>query len=78
LHTFSILTPFFFDSLFIIDIVFRSGRDHIELAHKRGLPIAIINIGTSFGDPWAKVKVNARCGEVMKILQEELAEGTLT
>lgn len=50
----------------------RSGRDHIEQAHKLGLPIGIINIGPSFGDPWAKFKVNARCGEVMKTLAEEL------
>lgn len=50
----------------------RSGRDHVELAFKKGLPIGIINIGPSFGDPWALFKINARCGEVMKILAEEL------
>ncbi|KAF4524955.1 hypothetical protein B566_EDAN013905 [Ephemera danica] len=49
----------------------RSGRDHVEYACKSGLPIALVNIGPSYGDPWASVRLDARCGEVMKILVQE-------
>ncbi|CAB3374236.1 Hypothetical predicted protein [Cloeon dipterum] len=50
----------------------RSGRDHIEHAHKQRMPIALVNIGPSFGDNLAQFKINARCGEVMKFLSHEL------
>jgi NAD-dependent SIR2 family protein deacetylase len=49
----------------------RSSRDHVEYAHKIGLPIALVNIGFSYGDTLAKVRLNARCGEIMKLLVEE-------
>jgi len=50
----------------------RSGRDHIERAHKEGVPVGIVNIGPSFCDHLAQFKVNAKCGDVMTILAQEL------
>lgn len=49
----------------------RSGRDPVEKASKEGYPVGLINIGPSFGDNLSSFKINAKCGDVMKIIAQE-------
>uniref|UniRef100_A0A8W7PQ41 Deacetylase sirtuin-type domain-containing protein n=2 Tax=gambiae species complex TaxID=44542 RepID=A0A8W7PQ41_ANOCL len=42
-----------------------SGYRIILQAKELGLPVAIVNIGATRGDPKADLKISARCGEVM-------------
>ncbi|XP_059474222.1 NAD-dependent protein deacylase Sirt4-like isoform X2 [Neocloeon triangulifer] len=62
------------DSLLVLGSTLhtRSGRDHVEYAFKKGIPIGLINIGPSFGDNVATFKINSKCGEVMSIVAQEL------
>ncbi|HKB53428.1 MAG TPA: NAD-dependent protein deacetylase [Ramlibacter sp.] len=42
-----------------------SGFRFVKRAAERGLPIAIVNIGTTRGDALATLKIEARCGTVL-------------
>lgn len=43
-----------------------SGFRFVKRAAERGIPIAIVNIGPTRGDELASLKVEAKCGEVLK------------
>ncbi|KAI5109233.1 NAD-dependent protein lipoamidase sirtuin-4, mitochondrial [Silurus meridionalis] len=45
-----------------------SGYRFLLTAHERRLPVAIVNIGPTRADHLAELKVSARCGEVLPIL----------
>jgi NAD-dependent SIR2 family protein deacetylase len=45
-----------------------SGLRFVRAAHKRGIPIAIINRGTTRGDDLATVKLEAGCAETLAML----------
>ena len=45
-----------------------SGLRFVRAAHKRGIPIAIINRGTTRGDDLATVKLEAGCAETLAVL----------
>ncbi|HEX2893118.1 MAG TPA: NAD-dependent protein deacetylase [Marmoricola sp.] len=42
-----------------------SGRRFVKQAHLRGVPVVIVNRGTTRGDPFATVKVDAGCAETL-------------
>lgn len=42
-----------------------SGRRFVKQAHARGIPIVIVNRGETRGDPWATLKIDAGCAEVL-------------
>lgn len=52
-----------------------SGYRFVRRAAERGIPIAIVNLGESRGDPLAAVRVDARAGEAMPALVAALSEG---
>jgi NAD-dependent SIR2 family protein deacetylase len=52
-----------------------SGYRFVVRAAERKLPIAIVNLGESRGDPHATLRLDARAGEVLPALLERLAEG---
>lgn len=43
-----------------------SGRRFVKQAHQRGIPIVIVNRGETRGDPWATLKIDAGCAEVLE------------
>lgn len=45
-----------------------SGYRFVRLAAERGIPVAIVNLGPTRGDPHATVRVSARAGEVLPAL----------
>jgi NAD-dependent SIR2 family protein deacetylase len=45
-----------------------SGRRFVKQAHLRGVPVVIVNRGTTRGDPFAAVKVDAGCAETLSAL----------
>ncbi len=49
-----------------------SGYRFVRRAHDRGLPIAIVNLGETRGDPYATVRVDGRAGEVLPALADAL------
>ena len=49
-----------------------SGFRFVERAAARGIPIAIVNIGPTLGDELATVKVDAECGEVLRVRRPSL------
>ena len=46
-----------------------SGYRFLVRAKELGIPIAIVNIGGTRGDPLATLKVNAKCSEVLTQLR---------
>jgi NAD-dependent deacetylase sirtuin 4 len=52
-----------------------SGYRFVLRAAERHMPIGMINIGESRGDPLADVRVEARVGEVLPLLAAALAQG---
>ncbi|WP_028938697.1 NAD-dependent protein deacetylase [Pseudonocardia spinosispora] len=46
----------------------QSGLRFVHRAHRRGVPIVIVNRGVTRGDPLATVKVDAGCSEVLTAL----------
>ncbi|HEU4534318.1 MAG TPA: Sir2 family NAD-dependent protein deacetylase, partial [Polyangiaceae bacterium] len=52
-----------------------SGYRFLLHAHKRGTPVAIVNLGPVRGQEHAAVKLEAPTGEVLPRLYEALAEG---
>jgi NAD-dependent SIR2 family protein deacetylase len=42
-----------------------SGRRFVKQAHQRGIPIVIVNRGETRADPWATLKLDAGCAEVL-------------
>jgi NAD-dependent SIR2 family protein deacetylase len=49
-----------------------SGYRFVKRAHERGVPIGIVNLGESRGDPLASVRVDAPAGEVLPALVRAL------
>ena len=49
-----------------------SGYRFVRRAAERGLPIAIVNLGETRGDPYATVRVDAPAGEVLTALARRL------
>ncbi len=49
-----------------------SGYRFVRRARERGIPIGIVNLGESRGDPDAQVRVDARAGEVLPALVRAL------
>jgi NAD-dependent deacetylase sirtuin 4 len=49
-----------------------SGYRFVRRAAERGLPVAIVNLGPTRGDPHAQVRVDARCGQVLPALAAAL------
>ena len=47
-----------------------SGLRFVRAAHKRGIPIAIVNRGTTRGDELATIKVEAGCAETLAVLRD--------
>lgn len=52
-----------------------SGYRFVVRAAERQMPVALVNMGESRGDPHAQVRVEARAGEVLPQLVERLAAG---
>jgi NAD+-dependent protein deacetylase sirtuin 4 len=52
-----------------------SGYRFVVRAAERQMPVALVNMGESRGDPHAQVRVEARAGEVLPRLAEVLAAG---
>jgi NAD-dependent SIR2 family protein deacetylase len=52
-----------------------SGYRFVRRAHERGLPVAIVNLGETRGDPYATLRVDARAGEAIPALAEALYRG---
>lgn len=50
-----------------------SGYRFVRRAAERGLPVAIVNRGPTRGDPHARLRVDARCGDVLPQLVRALA-----
>jgi NAD-dependent SIR2 family protein deacetylase len=50
-----------------------SGYRFVRRAAERGMPIAIVNLGETRGDPYATVRVDAAAGEVLPRLLDALA-----
>jgi NAD-dependent SIR2 family protein deacetylase len=50
-----------------------SGLRFVRAAHKRGIPIVIINRGTTRGDDLATVKLEAGCAETLAELSDQLS-----
>lgn len=55
-----------------------SGFRFVRRAHERGLPIGIVNLGVSRGDPAASLRVDAHAGQVLPELARRLAEAERT
>jgi NAD-dependent SIR2 family protein deacetylase len=55
-----------------------SGYRFVRAACERGLPVAVVNLGTTRADAQVSLKVEASCGEVLERLAETLARnGTI-
>jgi NAD-dependent SIR2 family protein deacetylase len=55
-----------------------SGYRFVRAACERGLPVAVVNLGTTRADAQVSLKVEACCGEVLERLAETLARnGTI-
>ena len=50
-----------------------SGYRFVRAACERGLPVAVVNLGTTRADAQVSLKVEARCGEALERLAETLA-----
>lgn len=44
-----------------------SGRRFVRQAHRRGIPIVIVNRGQTRGDEWATLKLDAGCAETLAV-----------
>ncbi len=53
-----------------------SGFRFVRRASSEGVPVAIVNLGETRGDPYARVRVDARVGEVLPELAMRLAPGS--
>lgn len=42
-----------------------SGYRIVANSHERGIPVVIVNIGSTRGDPVATIKLAAKCGDVV-------------
>jgi NAD-dependent SIR2 family protein deacetylase len=49
-----------------------SGYRFVKRAHERGVPVAIVNLGPTRGDPLATLRVDARAGTVLQQLAHAL------
>jgi NAD-dependent SIR2 family protein deacetylase len=45
-----------------------SGRRFVKQAHQRGIPVVIVNRGETRGDPFATVKVDGGCAQLLEAL----------
>lgn len=52
-----------------------SGFRFVKRAEARGLPVAIVNLGPTRGDPLATLRVDGRAGEVLPALVAALRRG---
>jgi NAD-dependent SIR2 family protein deacetylase len=52
-----------------------SGYRFVRRAHARGVPIAIVNVGETRGDPYASVRVDAPAGAVLAALADAIGHG---
>jgi NAD-dependent SIR2 family protein deacetylase len=50
-----------------------SGYRFVRAACERGLPVAVVNLGTTRADAQVSLKVEASCGEALERLAETLA-----
>ena len=50
-----------------------SGWRFVRLAHREGIPIAIINQGVTRGDPQAQVKLDSECGTTLADVMDRLS-----
>ena len=50
-----------------------SGYRFVRRAVAGPIPVAIVNRGVTCGDPFATVKVDAGCSEMLALLRDELA-----
>jgi NAD-dependent SIR2 family protein deacetylase len=50
-----------------------SGYRFVRLAHERGLPVAIVNLGATRADSHVRLKIEAKCGEILEQVAAELA-----
>jgi NAD-dependent SIR2 family protein deacetylase len=55
----------------------QSGLRFVRRAHDRGLPIVLVNRGSTRGDPLVTEKIDAGCTPVLLALQSHLAPGGL-
>lgn len=44
----------------------------VKAAHERQIPIAILNLGNTRGDPWSDVKIDANCSSVLTLALQTL------
>jgi NAD-dependent SIR2 family protein deacetylase len=49
-----------------------SGYRFVRLAHERGLPVAIVNLGITRAEDFATVRVHGRCGDVLCALADAI------
>jgi NAD-dependent SIR2 family protein deacetylase len=58
----------------------QSGLRFVRRAHQRGMPVVLVNRGSTRGDPLVTVKVDAGCTPVLQALKRSLTEpvGDLT
>ncbi len=63
------------DALLVIgsSLAVFSGYRFVRRAEERGIPVAIVTLGPSRGDPHARVRVEARAGEVIPWLVDTLS-----
>ncbi|MDQ3276561.1 MAG: NAD-dependent deacetylase, partial [Actinomycetota bacterium] len=45
----------------------------VRHAHRRGIPVVIVNRGETRGDPLATVKLDAGCSETLTALTREIS-----
>jgi NAD+-dependent protein deacetylase sirtuin 4 len=64
------------DALLVIgsSLAVFSGYRFVRRAHDRGLPIAIVNLGETRGDPYATLRLDAAAGEVIPALADALVD----
>ncbi|HWB81922.1 MAG TPA: Sir2 family NAD-dependent protein deacetylase, partial [Nannocystaceae bacterium] len=64
------------DALLVIgsSLAVFSGYRFVRRAHDRELPIAIVNLGETRGDPYATLRVDARAGEIVPALASALGQ----
>jgi len=49
-----------------------SGYRFVRRAHERGMPVAIVNLGDTRGDPYATVRIDAAAGDLLPRLRDRL------
>jgi NAD+-dependent protein deacetylase sirtuin 4 len=63
------------DTLLVVgsSLMVYSGYRFVRAACERGLPVALVNLGTTRADAQVLLKVEAKCGDVLEQLEASMA-----